>query len=188
ITPADYSLYRCIETRGINRSRYLPKAIPAEQLTTLQAIAADEGFELHVVTAPEKIKAYGSLAGEAGRFKFSHAPTHRELFHYLRFSAREAAASRDGLPLEHFNIPAWLAPLAKPFMDWRVLRLLNIFGCHQVLAYLQESHLVNSAAALCMLRSPAGDRLSYLQGGRALQRVWLTAARYGLAVQPHSAV
>src|SRR5690606_14025348 len=65
ITPADYSLYRCIETRGINRSRYLPKAIPAEQLTTLQAIAADEGFELHVVTAPEKIKAYGSLAGEA---------------------------------------------------------------------------------------------------------------------------
>src|SRR5690606_35522624 len=114
--------------------------------------------------------------------------THRELIHYLRFSAREAAASRDGLPLEHFNIPAWLAPLAKPFMDWRVLRLLNIFGCHQVLAYLQESHLVNSAAALCMLRSPAGDRLSYLQGERALQRVWLTAARYGLAVQPHSAV
>ena len=184
----DRNLDTHIEQRAMNRSRYTGDTVPQEYLLTLQAIAAKEGFELHVVAERDKIRKLACLAGEAGRFKFSHEPTHRELFHYLRFTRKEAATKRDGLPLEHFNIPAWLARFSKWGMDWRAVRLLNRLGYHRVLAYMQETLLINSAPAVCMLRARNGDRISYQQGGQALQRIWLAAAQYGLAVQPHSAV
>ncbi len=188
ISPEDGELYAYMEERGMNRSRYKRTPIPRQQIKALREIAAQAGFELHLVTGREQIRKLARLAGEAGRFKFSHAPTHRELFQYLRFTRKEAAVKRDGLPLEDFNIPPWLARFARFGMEWWAVRLLNIFGYHRLLAYMQETWLVNSAPAVCMLRAKDGNRISYLQGGRALQRIWLAAARYGLAVQPHSAI
>lgn len=177
-----------IEKRCMNRSRYTGELIPPEQLATLRSLAAEEGLELVIVTDRKKIKEFARLAGEAGRFKFSHEPTHRELFHYLRFSKAEAARKQDGLSLEHFSIPGWLARIARVGMHWQSMRIFNRFGYHALLAYMQETLLINSAPAVCMLRSKDGERLGYLQAGRVLQRIWLAAARYDLAVQPHSAV
>ncbi|CAH1216261.1 hypothetical protein PAECIP111893_04085 [Paenibacillus plantiphilus] len=181
-------LYRYIEQRSMNRSKYKRTSVPHEQIEALQKIAAEEGLELCVITDRTQIKRLAVMAGEAGRFKFSHEPTHRELFSFLRYTAKEAAHHRDGLPLEHFNIPAWIARFGRIGMDWRAVRILNRLGYHRVLAFMQETNLVNSAPAVCLLRTKDGDRLSYLQGGRVLQRILLAAEKYQLAVQPHSAI
>lgn len=188
VLAADRELGTYIERRAINRSKYTSQPISDDQLRALQEIAASEGFDLITVTEQEKIGKFARLAGEAGQFKFSHEPTHRELYHYLRFTAKETAAKRDGLPLEQFNIPPWLARFGKIGMNWQVVRWMNMLGYHRVLSSMQEKNLVNSAPAVCMLRSKDGERASFLQGGRVLQRLWLAAAKYGLAVQPHSAV
>ncbi len=186
--PFDRELQKYIERRTMNRSKYTGKPVPREQIKILQEIAASEGLELCVVTEREQIKNFARLAGVAGRFKFSHEPTHRELFHYLRFTSKEAATKRDGLPLEHFNIPSWIARFGKFGMNWPVVRMLNVLGYHRVLSFMQETHLVNSAPAVCMLRSKDGRHIDFLQGGRVLQRLWLAATKFQLAIQPHSAV
>lgn len=173
--------------RAVNRSRYTRRPVPPEQLAELKAIACDAGMTLHVITDRVAIRQFADLAGMAGRFKFSHEPTHRELYHYLRFSRSHAAQTRDGLPLEHFNIPRWMERLAPIGMHWAAVKRLNRLGYHRALAWMQESWLINSAPAVCMLTVSAGGRESYLRGGRALQQLWLAAAKYGLAVQPHSA-
>jgi len=81
-----------------------------------------------------------------------------------------------------------MAQIARIGMDWRIVAWLNRLGYHHALAYIQESMLIRSAPVVCLLRCPAGERTDYLRGGRTLQRLWLTAAKYGLAVQPNSAV
>lgn len=181
-------LQNWIEARCVNRSLYSPTPVPQEQLVELQTIAQEDGVNLHIISDRERICQLATLAAEAGRFKFTHEATHRELYHYLRFSRSHAARHRDGLPLEHFNIPAWMAQAARIGMDWRMVAWLNRLGYHHVLAYIQESMLIRSAPIVCLLRCPSEERTDYLRGGRSLQRLWLTAAKYGLAVQPHSAV
>lgn len=174
-------------TRSVNRSRYTQRPVPPEQLAELKAIASDGGMQLHVITDRAAIREFAAIAGMAGRFKFSHEPTHRELYGYLRFSRRHAAQARDGLALEHFNIPRWMEVLAPIGMHWSAVKWLNRVGYNRALAWMQESWLISSAPAVCMLTVPAGERENYLRGGRTLQRLWLAAAKYGLAVQPHSA-
>lgn len=181
-------LHKWLSARGMNRSRYRNQCIPQAQIVELQTIAREEGFTLHVLTDRNRIKALASMAGTAAQFKFTHEPTHRELYHYLRFSRADAARSRDGLPLEHFNIPAWLANIARIGMAWPILNICNKFGYHRALAYVQETFLIRSAPAVCLLCTPQGERVDYLRGGRVLQRLWLTASKYGIAVQPHSAI
>lgn len=193
--PLDYAadeqgrgLHRWLEARGMNRSLYSRRAIPPEQLAELNAIAREAGLELYVTSDRSRIRQFATLAGTAGQFKFTHAPTHRELYRYLRFSRAQAAAHRDGLPIEHFNIPTWLGRIARLGMKWPVVDGLNRLGYHRALAWVQESLPILSAPAICLLRSTGAERIDYLQGGRVLQRLWLTAAKYGMAVQPHSAV
>lgn len=184
----DRSLHQWMARRSVNRSRYARRAVPPEQLAELRSIASEAGLDLHVITDREQIRQLASLAGMAGRFKFSHEPTHRELYHYLRFSRSHAAKKRDGLPLEHFNIPGWMEKLAPAGMHWAVVKWLNLAGYHAALAWMQESWLINSAPAVCLLTARGSERKDYLLGGRVLQKLWLAAAKYGLAVQPHSAV
>ncbi|WP_027086855.1 ThiF family adenylyltransferase [Cohnella panacarvi] len=181
-------LYPYIEKRTVNRSKYQRKPVPPAIMTELQEIAKRDGFELIVATDPSQIKEIARLAGEAGRFKFSHEATHRELYEYLRFTSEETAVKRDGLPLEQFFIPPLAARLGKLAMKWPIMRVLNKIGYQRALASTQETELVRSAPAVCLLVSRTGRRTDYLNGGRLVQRLALTATKHQLSLHPHSAI
>jgi tRNA threonylcarbamoyladenosine dehydratase len=183
-----HELFPFIEKRTVNRSLYKKDPIPDEVLVELQEIACKEGFQLKIVTDRKKINDLAIMAGEAGSIKFSHEPTHRELYDLLRFTPKDIAKYRDGLPLEQFFIPSPLARVARYVMKWNFVRIFNLFGYNRALSYFLETQLVKSSPAVCLLVAKDGGACSYLNGGRVFQRISLAATRHGISLQPHSAI
>lgn len=67
--------------------------------------------------------------------------------------------------------------------QWRVMECLAEIGGGRALEDLSRT-AVESASAVGLLTVPGTSRESYLRGGRAMQRMWLTATAGGIAVHP----
>jgi hypothetical protein len=180
----DEAALRPIRERAVNRSPYEPYSIPIAVLGEIEAIAREAGFTLSVLTARAGIAEVAALAGRAGRLKLAHGATSRELYDLMRFSSREAARRRDGLDLDLFDLPAGAKAASAVLLH---PKLLELFGAPPALARQAEEVPLSSAPAVCLLYGAAGDGDAFLRGGRAFQRIALSATRHGLALQPHSA-
>ena len=71
--------------------------------------------------------------------------------------------------------------------SWPVVRFLRSMGIGGALEDLSR-RAVESASAMALVTYAGTSPLDYFKGGRAVQRVWLTATALGLAVQPMSSL
>ncbi|MGL4522033.1 MAG: ThiF family adenylyltransferase [Bacilli bacterium] len=177
-----------VANRTFNRSPYKQQAISPEILSELQTIATNQNCTLHIITEQHAIKKLAKIAGLAGRMKFGHEETHRELYRFLRFDSNDCAQHRDGLPLEHFFIPSLLAKFAKIGMNWHFMNFFRSFGYARILSHIQETLLIESSPVVCFLTSNTGERMDYVRGGEVFQKINLRTTELGIGMQPHSAV
>ena len=106
---------RSLRHRAMNRSPYRTEPVSSSVIDGLQATAERLGFTLSVLTDRAAIERVAAIAARAGAMKLMHGPTQTELHSLMRFSAREAGRTRDGLDLELFftrPIAARIAELA----------------------------------------------------------------------------
>jgi hypothetical protein len=67
--------------------------------------------------------------------------------------------------------------------QWRVAECLGQIGGGRALEDLARQ-AIDSASAVGLITVAGTGREDYFRGGRAVQRLWLTAASVGLALQP----
>ena len=168
-----------IRDRAMNRSAYRPDPVDPALLERLQAAAGADGFGLAVATGADAIGEVALAAADAGRIKLSHAPTQRELYALMRFSARSAARSRDGLDLELFFTSARAGAVA--------LRPRLVGPLAASVARRAEALPILSSPAVCLLYADALDAETFLRGGAAFGELGLQITEAGLAYALHSA-
>jgi hypothetical protein len=101
----------------------------------------------------------------------------------LRFSAAEARRMRDGLDVATLQLPAGVAAILWSLRSWRRTRWANIFGFARSVARQAAREVVRSGAvAFLTVTEPTPQQ--FVAGGRALERIWLTATRLGLQFHP----
>src|SRR5262249_4592314 len=130
-----------------------------------------------------RLRRLGRIIGEADRIRLLSPVMHRDLVHELRWTPNEVSTTRDGIDVATLELtPADLAAL-KMLISWPTMaQLKRIQGGKALRRPAEKSFSQCSAAALIAI--PHQGASTYLMGGRALQRTWLTATLYGLAVQP----
>lgn len=174
-----------IEARTTNRRLGERRGLDVKQLSALQQAAGERGAELSLVSDPETLAEVGEILGGVDRFRFFCERLHTAMLSELRWSPAEALATGDGIDVATLELDAvgmaGLALLAKP----RTAQFLRSLGKG---ARLENSarKSIASASAVGLIRVQGTDRSAYFQAGRALQRIWLTATRLGLAFQPMS--
>jgi hypothetical protein len=120
--------------------------------------------------------------GNQIRFEYEHF--HDELYRNLRFTVAEAERTRDGLDVATLQLPAALTWLLSALRTWRRMKLFNTFFGFSRTAAKQTAQEVRNSGAVGFLTVPTPDPQAYVEGGRALERIWLTATRLGLAFHP----
>ena len=121
------------------------------------------------------------------RIVFENYNLHNFLFTHIRWSKEAREKSRDGLSIDSLELGVFQSGAMKGLSSWRLVQLLNSVGFSRFIPK-QAYQLCKGASALCIL-SHAGTGLeSYLNGGRVLQRLWLTATSLGLALHPMTGV
>ncbi len=175
-----------IHTRATNRR--LGPRWPLEDAARGALVDAAEqaSATLHVLTDPVALTAIAGVLGAMERVRFLCETLHRELISELRFSKEEADRSGDGLDLATLEMTPSDRAALRVLRQWRVASVLRQIGGG---SFLEQSsrEAVASASAVCLLTRPGADLPSYFLGGRAVERVWLTATSLGLFLQPMSA-
>jgi hypothetical protein len=161
--------------------------LPEGAADALQAAAAERGARLQLLDLPTALDEIGHILGAGERFRLLHRTLHDQMMAEVRWTAAEAEATRDGLELASLELSPTDAAGLRVASRWEAMAEVAALDGGRRLAESSE-HSVAAASAVGLLTVRGKEPLAYLSGGRALERVWLTATSRGLAFQPMSSL
>lgn len=170
-----------VRSRRSYRGKF--RAATEAERAALRGLVA-QGGDVVLVETGDALRALASLYDAAALACLREPAFARELYHWMRFSARDAGWHRDGLttvclglsPLEAWGARFALRP--GPLAFARALRLDGLL--------VSEAAKVRSATAVALFHHPAGAPVFH--AGRAFYRFWLELERVGFAAVPMSAL
>jgi nitroreductase len=178
-------LHSFIEARATNRREGARRPLKGEQARALQEAGRERGAELMLVSDADALTELGELLGAVDRFRFMCERLHTAMMSELRWSPEQAMATRDGIDVATLELdPVAMAGL-KIIANEETARFLRSLGKGARLENAARK-AVDAAGAVGLIRIEGTDPRAYFQAGRAMQRIWLTATRLGLAFQPMS--
>ena len=181
--PAGDALLEYLPRRVTNRRRDGRRAIAPAALDELRCAADEAGARLQVATSDVALDELAALMGACDRISNMNQSIHGEVMDGFRWSRDEVEHHRDGLDIATMELTpseragTWL--LSK----WEIMETLKRIGGGVALEDLAKK-CVASTSAIGLLTTSGVAPSDYLRGGRALQRVWLTATKLCVALQP----
>jgi hypothetical protein len=172
-------LYDAIPLRRTNRYAYRRDAsLPADWLALARAGAPDDGVRVLLFAEGEARRAFDAAVVEATQAFVADAPMIGESDRWLRSSAREIEAHRDGPTLDTAGLSFLALAYAKLFP-------VSAETSHR--AWIDQTRRVQLASAplvgLIAVRDRY-DRRGAIAAGRLWQRLHLAATGFGVALQP----
>lgn len=177
-------LFGHVPDRCTCRAFYSKRPIPAELLNRL-AHTVDQFPEVQLdwLADRPRIRAFARLVGATDRIRFEYEPFHNEVFKQLRFSPQHAEETRDGLDVRTLALPPGAAMLLRMLRPWKRMQWIHRLGLGRLLS-LPSVWSVRRSGAIGIVSLPEATPAGFLVGGRAFQRIWLSACSEGLAFQP----
>ncbi len=174
---------RCTNRKLYDRSPLSP--VIREVLET--SLADFSAACLHWVLDRESLNKLARVVFQADRIRLEDRRLHEHLHRMIRYRKEEALATRDGFPLKNLEAGRAGEVFLKLTRPWEVMKVLNRLGMSRVVA-AHTARNVRHAGACALLTVSGTTPAHYFQGGRALQRLWLTATAWNLSLQPMAAV
>lgn len=183
--PAPSPLFDQVGRRVTNRRHGRRHALHVSQRVAIER-AASPATVLWFDAASE-LERLGTLHGRADRLRFLSQRMHREMMGELRWTREEAERTRDGLDVLSLDLTASDEAALHVFRNWASMSVLKQIGGGRALEESARKAFVSSSAVGVV---QVDDRTArgYLEGGRALQRLWLAATGEGVAVHPQGAL
>lgn len=177
-----------IDTRCVNRKVFKQEILPPEAKTSLlNVIEKFNGAELYFVEDEKNKKKLSEILSLNDKILFENKNLHDFLFKHLRWSKEEAELTRDGMGIDSLELGVLQSRMFKLLSSWNLVRFLNFFGFSSFVTY-RSFKLCNDSPALCMLLMKDRGLESFVNGGRAFQRIWLTASSLDLSLHPVTGV
>ncbi|MFD7258284.1 Rv1355c family protein [Streptomyces sp. NPDC059874] len=172
-----------IDRRATNRRLGPARPLDEAHRQALTRCAADSGARLHLVTDRADLEETGRVLGAADRLRMLSPRLHREMMSELRWTPEEVRSTRDGIDIATLEADATdLAGLSLARHQPH-LAFVRDMGGGRAFEEGARSSVAGSSAIGCLTIAGTGSRASF-DGGRALQRLWLTATSLGLGFQP----
>jgi nitroreductase len=176
-----------LRARVTNRRVSVRRPLESGVEPILLEAARSRAAQLQLVSDGDALAEIGRILGEADRVRFACRDLHRELFDELRWTPSEAARTQDGLDVRTLELTpaqsAVLRVLARP----DVAAFIRRQRMGSATAELARTSIA-AASAVGLLSIPSPTPEAWLQGGRAMERMWLAATALGVALQPMTAL
>jgi nitroreductase len=166
-------LLAAIPLRQSTRTEFDGRAIPTEDLATLERASAEPGVRMILLTDRERIDAVRDLVAAGSDTQMADPAFVAELRCWIRFNPRSAMRSGDGL----FSAASGNPSLPTMLGNWAFSALVT--GESERAKYARH---IDSSPALAVFVGDRADKLHWAKVGRSCQRFCLTATRRGLKV------
>ena len=172
-------------------SRNIPKikkAIPQSDLEKIQQETASiAGAKFYYLEDEQDIADIAQIMGEADKLRLYTPTGHHELFNMeLRFTKEQSIATGDGLDLESFELTPGEAVGMRIAKDPQVLNLIKNWKKGTGLERLSYKSGL-AASAIGLITMPAYTSQNFIEGGKAAERMWLTANLNNISLHPMTA-
>ena len=169
--PFRSALFEVIPKRCCTRSEYDGTPLSAEQLRLLEQAGRGNGVSVMLITDSKQKMQIAQYVAEGNTAQFADAAWANELKSWIRFNARDAIRTGDGLygpVMGNPDVPRWLGML---FMR---------FGFSAKKQNRKDIQNIRSSSALAVLFSEVNDKPHWIEAGRCYQRLALQAAALDL--------
>ncbi|MDD4272877.1 MAG: ThiF family adenylyltransferase [Desulfobacter postgatei] len=181
-------LARYIWKRKTNRKLFDTEKVDQGLLDELRnSIRGIPGTDIHFITDRLQLKKLARLVGKADRIRTERRDLHEHLFKMIRFSMDETLKKRDGFYIKNLEAGMHGEAFLRTTRSWPVMNVANKLGFGKIIAKTAYDAIINSSGAGLVVTHGFQEE-NFLNGGRALERVWLTLIRYGFELQPMTAV
>lgn len=149
-----------------------------------ESVLSVPGAKVFFATGDEELATLSEVMSGAERLRMLHPEGHLEFYEKeLRWTDAQSRATGDGIDISTVDVtPSELVGL-KLVKDRRVVSLLAKWRGGKALEKLGQK-AISSASAIGLITMPEFKPESFINGGIAVQRLWLTAAELGIAMQP----
>ena len=176
------SLANWIYDRATNRNSYSIQPLEGKEITELSRCVT-EGVVLDWLEDRSQVRSFANLIGESDKIRFMCRDCHEELHSQLRLNLSDVVRTRDGLDYRTLGLPPGGRWFLKAIKRWSFAQVLNRWGLAKAMT-LPGVQVVRQSAAIGLLSLDSSDQQAMFKGGRAFQRLWLTATKLGLSLQP----
>ena len=155
----------------------------ARQRMELQ-VASVAGIQLRWLEGRDAIDELAGLVGEAERLRILDPVSHLEMIESeLCRDELEHQARGTGIPLTSLALSAGELASLELIRDPRIISTLAQWNAGEGLSMLGRS-IIKSSSSVGLLWSTSDTAAAYVDGGRALQRLWLQATADGIGMCP----
>ncbi|MCE9541693.1 hypothetical protein K8R03_04035 [Candidatus Kaiserbacteria bacterium] len=176
-----------IEARTSNRKAYA--ADPLSDSESMRLKNAAPGFmgEITLVDDSATLKTLGNIGAVNEEVMLTHKAIHHFFFSHINWTKEEDDKNSIGFYIETLELPPPARAGFRLLRAWSRARCMTALGMHKMVRS-QNGATNAAAAAFGALSIPSLEPRAFVDAGRALERVWLTAAASGLSLQPLTGV
>ena len=169
--PFRSALFEAIPRRQCSRAEYEGTSLSYEQLRLLEKAGHGNGVSVMFLTDSRQKEQVAEYVAEGNRAQFGDPRWAEEMRKWIRFNARDAVRTGDGLYGAALGIPH--------VSQWLGKRLMRIAVSAKRQSYKDAAH-IRSSAAIAVLFSDTDDMPHWIEAGRSYERLALQATALNL--------
>jgi tRNA A37 threonylcarbamoyladenosine dehydratase len=177
-----------IATRHTNRKKGFQEAIIPEQLDLLKSIGEETpNVNVSITNKKNDIESIAEIVAAFEKIRFMHARGHYDFFtHEIRWRDDNSEPITEGLDIKTLELSLSQEIGLKVASNKNVIALLNEWHKGDGLKKI-SSDTIKASSAIGIITMPEFSSKNWIEAGRAVQKIWLTASKYDMAFQPISA-
>lgn len=179
----EHGLHGAMRARHTNRKPYENTPLSAEEKESLIASTYGiSGTRIQLIEDKNTKKILGKALALNEMIALEDKELHRQFFGHIVWTEKEEREKKMGLYLKAMELPP-PARFLFPFIKHEYgAQLMNFFGFSKMAAF-GNAQVYTTGAAMGAILVHGDSSHDYLNAGRALERVWLTATLLGLKLQ-----
>ncbi len=182
-----YQLVNGISLRCTNRKNSSRQLLEKGQLKELTDFANNEGFSIKLTEDLNDLDALAEIVGGMDRMRFFHEDGLLDFIKEVRWTEKDAVETRDGIDIATLELSGTEKAAMGLLKDPRTVRFFRKFLMGYGLTKMSKDTITKSSAIM-LLQGNKFSPLTYLEGGKVLQRIWIKANMMGISFQPVTAM
>jgi nitroreductase len=177
-------LYDAIFTRTTNRKEYTGEKLNAnDKKTLINAVIESGNNELLLIDTKDAVKKVGMALGVHEQVLFENKHMHDFFYGHILWNEKDEDKA-GGFYIKTLEFLPHQLGAVKLFKSWSMLSLLNkVLGVSKKISKENGEKYARSGTLAAIVMNGT-DKEAYINAGRAVQRLWLTATAHNLAVHP----
>lgn len=177
-------LYNSIAERCTNRKPYLKNSVDKQQLAELQQVQTEQiGLKLFLTNKPSDIAILAEAVSKNESVLFDNPIMRKFFFSHINWTKKEDQKKGFGFYIETLEMPPPAKVIMKLYQHTLAAKIFSKLQLPNVIAK-QNAQTYQACGAFGMILVPEINSLNYFKTGELLEKIWLTATKMQLSLQP----